>query len=172
METTTNETKPSRNLTEAARCAADIRRVLKAAFPAIKFRVTSSNYSMGDSVYVKWTDGPTCDAVETLTARFSGGHFDGQQDMYISAPSDVATPNRAKFVSCDRAVSPAIRAALESDIAKMFTAAELSNFDVGDWAYQILRRSDLSGGYLALHYGDAGWEIIEERPIARQKAAA
>jgi hypothetical protein len=39
-------------------------------------------------------------------------------------------------------------------------------------AYRILRKADLSGGYLALHHGDAGWEIIEERPIARAREAA
>lgn len=172
METTTTETKPSRYLTEAARCAADIRRVLKAAFPQTKFRVTSSNFSMGNSVDVRWTDGPAANAVEALVGRFREGRFDGSIDMYVSSDDDDATvPNRAKFVSCDRDISAAIKTAVAADMKARYSADTSEDY-VGNVVYQLLRASDLSGGYGGLHRSDRGWEIIEASPIVRGKVAA
>lgn len=66
------------SVAETAKC---IRVVLKKAFPAVKFSVTSKTYSGGGSVRVSWTDGPTTKAVDAITAVFSGQGFDGMIDM-------------------------------------------------------------------------------------------
>lgn len=58
-----------------------IRAALKKAFPGVKFRVTSKSYSMGASVTVGWTDGPTGSEVNEVTGIYSGAGFDGMIDL-------------------------------------------------------------------------------------------
>lgn len=64
--------------------AENIRRELKRRFPGVKFTVRSESYSMGNSVNVSWTDGPTQKAVEEVTDRHKGGSFDGMTDSYTT----------------------------------------------------------------------------------------
>lgn len=59
--------------------AANIRKELKKAFPAVKFSVRKERYG---SVLVSWTDGPTVARVEAITDRYVEGHFDGSDDCY------------------------------------------------------------------------------------------
>ena len=63
---------------ETAKC---IRKALKAAFPRTKFSVRSHTYSMGASIDVGWTDGPTEAEVRRVTNGFEGSNFDGMIDM-------------------------------------------------------------------------------------------
>lgn len=63
----------------AKETAATLRKLLKAAFPAVRFSVTSER---GCTVNVNWTDGPTVARVEAITAGFQAGHFDGMTDSY------------------------------------------------------------------------------------------
>lgn len=65
---------------DIAEVAKIIRSELRAAFPATKFSVRSSRYSMGCNITVSWTNGPTTKAVETITDRFYGTGFDGMTD--------------------------------------------------------------------------------------------
>lgn len=58
------QTTTKRRTTEVAECAKAIRQVLKAQFPNIKFSVKSENYSGGDSVRVKYEDGPITEDVK------------------------------------------------------------------------------------------------------------
>lgn len=60
--------------------ATNIRKELKAAFPTVKFSVTSEY----DSVRVNWTDGPTVKMVEAVTGKYQSGSFDGMNDIYES----------------------------------------------------------------------------------------
>lgn len=57
-----------------------IRRDLKAAFPAVKFSVRSDHYAGGSAVRVRWTDGPTTEAVEAIVKPYEGIGFDGMTD--------------------------------------------------------------------------------------------
>ena len=57
-----------------------IRTALKESFPGIKFSVTSSVYSMGASINVKYVDGPTYDQVKAVVSNFEGSYFDGMTD--------------------------------------------------------------------------------------------
>ena len=62
--------------------AAQIRRVLKAAFPGITFSVTTGRGSGVSSVDVRWTDGPTVAEVHPFLWPFKAGSFDGMTDSY------------------------------------------------------------------------------------------
>jgi len=95
---------PTRQLTSAALCAKEIRKILKENFPSIKFSVKSSNFSMGDSVNVGWTDGPASKSVEKLINHFQYGHFDGMTDMYEHSNSRDDIP-QTKFLRCNRHLS-------------------------------------------------------------------
>jgi hypothetical protein len=59
-----------------------IRKVLRKAFPAAKFSVTTSRGSMVSGVRIRWTDGPTVGAVDAIVGCFQAGHFDGMDDSY------------------------------------------------------------------------------------------
>lgn len=66
----------------------NIRKLLKLHFPGVKFSVTTSKYSGGDSIRVKWMDGPTNERVKKVTDPFTGSTFDGMQDLksYVHTP--------------------------------------------------------------------------------------
>lgn len=64
-----------------AEVAKHLRTALKATFPAVKFSVRSRSYSMGASIDVAWTDGPTRKEVDAITEGFAGATFDGMQDL-------------------------------------------------------------------------------------------
>ena len=57
-----------------------VRQALKEAFPGVKFSVRSSTYSMGASIGVQWTDGPTEKEVNAVAKVFEGAYFDGMTD--------------------------------------------------------------------------------------------
>ena len=57
-----------------------VRKALKECFPGQKFSVRSSNYSMGASIRVEWTDGPNAEQVNAVVKRFEGATFDGMTD--------------------------------------------------------------------------------------------
>lgn len=88
--------------------AKNIRIELKAAFPSVKFSVKTERYSMGNSLRVRWTDGPTVRQVEEITMRYSAGDFDGMTDCY-NYRKDHAWPEAfgaAKYIFTNRDLSP------------------------------------------------------------------
>ena len=66
-----------------------LRTKLAAAFPAIKFSVRSSRFSMGESIDVSWTDGPSEARVKEITNAFkdisrdSAGEILGGGNRYL-----------------------------------------------------------------------------------------
>jgi len=99
------ETKQTtRELTTAALCAKEIRKDLKRFFPTIKFKVTSANFSMGDSVSVSWTDGVTEEEVEKVLGKYQWGHFDGSVDLYECSNRRDDIP-QTKFLHIKRELS-------------------------------------------------------------------
>ena len=64
-----------------------LRPVLRKAFPGIKFSVRIDRYSMGSSVDIAWTDGPTERRVRELVGAFCGSRFEGMSDCTYSADS-------------------------------------------------------------------------------------
>lgn len=99
-------------LTTAAK---NIRLELRAAFPGVKFSVKTSRFAGGDSIDVRWIDGPTSSQVEAIANRYAAGSFDGMTDSYNyerSAWTDAF--GDAKYVSCsrdhsDRAITSSVR---------------------------------------------------------------
>ena len=69
--------------TEAAKCAAEIRKYLKAK--GVKATVKSKNFSMGDSVNVKIKeiiDPEVLKQINLDVSKYQFGSFDGMQDLY------------------------------------------------------------------------------------------
>ena len=75
---TTTDSKTRYSCAETAKL---VRIALKARFPSVKFSVRSSTYSMGASIDVSWTDGPSSKEVEPITSQFTGASFDGMIDL-------------------------------------------------------------------------------------------
>jgi len=71
-----------RQLTGAALTAKMLKKRLTALYPRVKFSVTSDNFSMGNSVDVRWTDGSLKETVEAITNQYQHGSFNGMEDMY------------------------------------------------------------------------------------------
>lgn len=88
-----------------AMAAANIRRELRRAFPAVKFSVTSDSFSGGNSVDIHWTDGPTTDQVKAITGKYEEGSFDGMTDSYTYDHDNVFPEifGGAKYVMEQRA---------------------------------------------------------------------
>ncbi len=98
--------------------AKNIRIELKRAYPVIKFSVRTDRYSGGTSINVDWTDGPTTGQVEEIAKKYSGGSFNGMEDIYeYSRDSWTDAFGDAKYVFCNRADSTA---AIESAIRTVF----------------------------------------------------
>ena len=94
--------------------AANLRVELKAAFPGVKFSVTSDY----NSVRVGWVDGPTTDAVKELTGKYEGGYFDGMTDSYefrkspfslVYGSAQYIFENRSHSVAAMRAAADVIQ---------------------------------------------------------------
>ena len=73
-----------------------LRAELAKAFPATKFSVRSSRFSMGEAIDISWTDGPSSDKVEKITSHHKDISRDGYGDI-------LAGGNR--YVQCDRSYS-------------------------------------------------------------------
>lgn len=70
----------------AAETAKHVRAALKQAFPGAQFSVRTDTYSLGASIRVRWTDGPTSSAVAAVVNRFQGSDFDALTDMSTPRP--------------------------------------------------------------------------------------
>jgi len=60
---------------DATVSAKEVRKVLKAEYPNAKFSVRVKRFSMGSSVDIIWTDGPTETEVANKTAHLKGGEY-------------------------------------------------------------------------------------------------
>lgn len=106
---------------EHARASANIKTELQIAFPSVNFSVKSNSFSMGDSVNVSWTDGPTQKQVEEITGKYQRGSFNGMIDMYESDNSPYSDAvstwlGQSKYVSESRSFSPEAKAAIEGNM--------------------------------------------------------
>jgi len=108
-----------RSRTQVAEAASEIRKVLKMAFPNIKFEVKSKNYSGGDSVNVRWQNGPTIKEVERYVRDFEYGSFDGMTDMYNITNRNKNIP-QTKYLFLNRDMSENLRKYLHSEIKKKY----------------------------------------------------
>jgi len=94
--------------TDLTIAAKNIRIELKNAFPGVKFNVTTSRFSMGDDISVKWTDGPTSKEIDSIIDKYSDGDFDGMTDCYNYRGSIwTETFGGGKYVNSNRCYSDA-----------------------------------------------------------------
>ena len=147
-------------LTTAAK---NIRKELAAVFPGARFSVTSSRYSGGDSIDIRWTDGPTSKAVEAITGKYSGGSFDGMIDLYTDEDTPwTAVYGSAKYVHESRDLSPAAVDSARRDVAKEMGIADVGpttptpdgwrprfGWDLQQAARRCLWCMDLTAGYVS-----------------------
>ena len=96
-----------RTLGQHALCAKEIRKILKKAFPMVKFSVRSTSYSMGDNVTVDWKDGVSSTAVKELISHFEYGSFDGMTDCY-NYDNNIESIPQTKFLMINRNFSDEI----------------------------------------------------------------
>lgn len=143
-----------------AATAAAIKAELKAAFPNIKFSVTSDSFSGGDATRIRWTDGPTVSEVENISAKYQYGHFDGMTDCYESSNSRDDIP-QTKYVSESRSISEGLKQEVSSQIAKLM---ELEPRDLEETTSRLINNTTIPHIYDAIHVkrndqtAGSGWE--------------
>jgi hypothetical protein len=94
----------TRQLTQAAQAAREIRKELKKEFPHIKFSVRSQNFSMGDAVYVSYENGVSQKAVEAIISKYQYGTFNGMEDIYENTNRRNDIP-QSMFIQISREIT-------------------------------------------------------------------
>lgn len=139
--------------------AKNLRKLLKEKFPGAKFSVTISRFSGGNSMSVKWTDGPTSDAVSEFSELFSGGSFSGQDDSYTYSRAPFAELfGSAKYISTNRDYSDALVSKAIAELAEYYapaTAPSIEDYRAGR-AWNV---SPINGG----GYHDDWQSLINEK---------
>lgn len=102
-----------------AAAAKEIRKVLKNSFPTIKFSVNSKSFSGGDSVSIRWIDGPTTDQVDLLVKDYQEGDFNGMIDMYENNNTRSDIP-QVKYVLPAREISETAKTNMINELADRF----------------------------------------------------
>lgn len=98
-----------------AAASAAIKAELQKAFPGVKFSVKSESYSMGDSVGIHWTDGPTADDVIKISGKYQYGSFNGMEDIYEYTNRRNDIP-QTKYVTESRTISDEIAKSVQEQI--------------------------------------------------------
>ena len=115
--------------------AKNLRVELKAAFPKVKFSVTSDY----DSIRVRWSDGPTDSQVSAIADRYCNGGFDAMQDMSYSTPTAFTNLfGGARYITCNREVSDAL---LSKALDALFVRLESNLESIQKPDVAALRRS-------------------------------
>ena len=127
-----------------AHAAQQIREKLKAAFPDVKFSVTSDSYSGGNSVHVEWKDGPTSSMVEDISGAYQYGDFDGMTDSYNYSNSRDDIP-QVKYVQERREMSEQTREFIESELKRTW-GDQLQNHEIERRTYQIFAATAIPVG--------------------------
>lgn len=125
--------------TESAKASSAIKKELKKNFANIKFSVKSSNYSGGDSVHIKWTDGPTTDEVEKITNKYQYGNFDGTTDMYNYDNKQDDIP-QSKYILTQRGMSDDTRLKIVEYLRNYYEACK--NITIEDMCKYIPELQD------------------------------
>ena len=109
----------NRYITASAACAKAIRSDLKVAFPGIKFKVNSENFAGGNTVNVRWEDGPNKNNVESLISKYEYGHFNAMEDRYEYSNTRNDIP-QVKYLFTQREMSEEKRKKVESVLHRAF----------------------------------------------------
>lgn len=120
-----------RQLAGAALTANVIKKRLKALYPNVKFSAKSDVFSMGDSVDIRWTDGPLQETIEAITNKYQSGSFNSMAEMYEYENIDPSLGcDGAKYVQCHRTISSEF---MEKLVAK--AEEQFGKLDPRDYSY-------------------------------------
>ena len=155
--------------------AKKIRKTLKAAFPGVKFSVTSSTFSMGSSVSVRWTDGPMSSHVDKILNRFKSGYYDGMQDMYESTGYEWEGQiyNGAKYVSGSRDLSPERQKRIEDKLNDKYATYPRTGFHRDQWEkaeQELIDAGELQGFPSQLPEPTVAFDPEPEKPALIQES--
>ena len=118
----------SRQLTGAALTASKIKKRLTALYPKVKFSVRSDIFSGGDSVDIRWTDGPTSDAVHLITREYQHGSYDSMAEIYNYVDIDPSLEcEGAKYVQAHRTISKQYEAMLAAKVEEIYGKLDPNN---------------------------------------------
>ena len=133
-----------------AQAAANIRKELKAAFPGVKFSVTSDSYAGGNSVSIHWTEGPTTERVEAISGKYQEGSFDGMIDLYTASSERRFTEayGGAQYVQCQRSESDALREVLTAAYREAVDCEGNDRWGVEGDAWRLLSAASLPVGFV------------------------
>lgn len=162
---TATATHTNRRRIDSADCAKLVRAALKQAFPSVKFSVRTDRYAGGSSVDVKWTDGPTSDAVERVAKRFEGATFDGMIDLKEYKRDSMLNGEPVSFgadyVMCTRLVSVEFAQRIADELSDRYGVEWITVTEcAGDANWQDAYRVDIGGGQTLR---DAIWREISKR---------
>lgn len=142
-----------------AQAGASIKKELARAFPGIKFSVRSKSFSMGNSVDVSWSFGPTSAEVDAIINKYQYGHFDGMIDCYEydrdkDREAFRAANGSSKYVMSQRDIPHEVFLQVCRDIAALqgveFTSTwqrrENDSLGLDDYAYRALGRTSFPAG--------------------------
>lgn len=156
-----------------ARGSANLKMQLSMAFPGVQFSVKSESYSMGCSIRVKWTDGPTEAQVNEFAKRYQYSYLT-EHDMHTDSSSykDWDKEFRtwmgdAKHVSVHRSLSQLLIDAVTSDLRKIRPEVDLGDRNEASiW----LRDVDARGRYTGLEVIDNVY-VPQFEPLSSSPAA-
>lgn len=136
-----------------AGAAAAIKSELQNKFPGIKFSCTSDSFSMGDSVHISWTDGPTTKDVEAISGKYQYGQFNGMEDIYENTNRRDDIP-QAKYVSEHRTISEELTESVKIELTKLkiYTDEEIKSYrdNPTEEARRLLYITDVPTSYKGL----------------------
>lgn len=114
--------------------AKNIRKELAIAFPGVKFSVRGKSYSMGNSIRVEWTDGPTVKQVDKIVDKYSAGTFDGMTDCYNYSKTDFnKTFGSSKYIMPNRHYSDKLIAKAIEELTAEYASAKDPAPSVNDY---------------------------------------
>lgn len=132
--------KANPTISTAANTSKAIRQDLKTNFPNTTFKVTSSNYSGGNSVHISWEDGPTTAEVEAFTGKYQQGHFNGMDDIYEYSNVQDGLP-QVKYVQEQRSISDASKEILLPFAQQLFEKEDYGCHNAENLLYRLFSKS-------------------------------
>ena len=133
----TVDTKDARSVSPAVTAKA-IKKELKARYPDTKFSVTSSRFSGGSSVDVRYDGGPAESEVNEILDQYQGGRFDSMIDLQTQAYSWLL-PDGSAVLAKIVGTEGSMGTIPNYDVPKPHPDAELVHFQPG---YISARRSE------------------------------
>lgn len=121
----------------AKETAKKIRKRLKQEFPEYPtnhFKVTTSVYSGGSSISIRWIDLPAYKEVNDITQQYKSASFDGMIDMetiegYID-PEDGLLYSGAGYVSAQQELSDEREEAIQKYMKDKYNEEDLKEYDI------------------------------------------